>query len=319
MRELAPIVLFTYNRPIHTKKVLDALSLNLESKRSILYIFCDGPKENASNTNIENINAVRALAKNENRFLKIVVVEQPENKGLANSIIDGVSLVLKDFNTIIVLEDDILPSLGFLEYMNEALYLYENENNVGCIHAWNYNLDNSDYSESTFFIRGADCWGWATWRRSWKLFNSNSKSLLREVKSRNLEYEFDKRGTYEFTKMLQSQIDGKIDSWAIRWYASMFLEGKYCLQPVRSIVRNIGLDNTGVHCGTFDIQQCPVDFIDLKRIEIKEVDWFFNAYVKWEKENQVHISQRQKMRTIVGYLFGFFRKIFVLSWTICLF
>ena len=280
MRQLAPIALFTYNRPIHTKQVLDALSANSESKSSILYIFCDGPKENPSNTIIENINAVRGLANSENRFLKIVVVEQPKNKGLANSIIDGVSQVLKNFNTIIVLEDDIQPSPGFLKYMNDALYLYENENDVGCIHAWNYHLDNSDYQESTFFIRGADCWGWATWGRAWKLFNSNSTSLIREIKSRNLEYEFDKRGTYEFTKMLQSQIDGKIDSWAIRWYASMFLEDKYCLHPVRPIVRNIGLDNSGVHCGTWDIKQFPVDFIYLKRIEIKEVDWFFNAYVQ---------------------------------------
>jgi hypothetical protein len=130
---------------------------------------------------------------------------------------------------------------------------------------------------------------------------------------KNLEYEFNRRGTYDYLNMLKNQINGKNDSWAIRWHASLFIHNMFCLQPVRPIVRNIGLDNSGVHCGTFDIKQCPVDFIDLNRIEIKEVDWFFNAYVKWEKENHIHITRWQKLKTIIGHLFSLLRKTFVHS------
>ncbi len=287
--QLAPIVLFTYNRPWHTKQVLDALALNDEAKDSTLYIYCDGAKENASQENIDKIQELRLLVKKENRFKEVIVREQEKNKGLANSIIDGVTEVVNKYGSIIVLEDDIVPSKGFLKYMNTALDIYLTEDKVGCIHAWNYFLDISNYKSSTFFLKGADCWGWATWKRAWDEFNPNGSILLNTIVSSKSEYEFNRRGTHEFVNMLKDQIAGKNDSWAIRWHASLFLNNKYCLHPTNSLIKNIGLDNSGTHCVTTDLKQEPIDFIDIKPIEIIDSEWFFESYTKSIKQDTSNV------------------------------
>ncbi len=281
-----PIILFVYKRPWHTKQVLDALSSNIEAKNSTLYIYCDGPKENADDLSLQNIESVRGLVQNERRFKEVVVIEQPINKGLANSIIDGVTEVIGKYGSAIIVEDDLLPGPGFLNYMNSALELYKGDSKVGCIHAWNYSLDYSSIDDSTFFLKGADCWGWGTWKDSWDLFKTDGKRLLTQIVNNKLEFEFNRNGTHQFTQMLQDQIAGKNDSWAIRWHASLFIHDKYCLHPVRPIVKNIGLDNSGTHCGDFAYKQEPVDFIEVKKIPVKESRWFYKAYEKMERANQ---------------------------------
>lgn len=228
-KQLAPIVLFAYNRPLHMLQVLNALAKNVLAKESILYIYCDGQKPEATREMVLQIEKVKEIAKSEYRFKQVIAIEQQVNKGLANSIIHGITEIINKHGKVIVLEDDILPSIGFLKYMNDALGLYEKEEKVGCIHAWNYNLDYSSYAESTFFLKGADCWGWATWKRSWDLFNPGASALLANIESTNSQYEFDRRGTHKYTEMLKDQINSKVDSWAIRWHASLFLAGKYCL------------------------------------------------------------------------------------------
>ena len=282
---LAPIVLFTYNRPLHTKLVLDALAENTEAANSILHVYCDGPKEGESADTLKNISDVKSLVNAESRFKEIRVFEQKINIGLADSIIKGVSETLERFDRLIVLEDDITPSRGFLEYMNNALNLYNHDYQVGCIHGWNYNLDTRNQPESTFFLKGADCWGWATWARSWKNFNPNGQELLDNIYKRGLSFEFNRRGTHQFITMLQDQIDKKNNSWAIRWHASLILANNYCLHPTKPIVKNIGLDNSGVHCGNHSYEQNPVDYIELRKIKIEEGDWFFNEYRALEKNN----------------------------------
>ncbi len=193
MNTFAPIALFAYNRPKHTLQVLDMLAKNPEAIESNLYVFCDGPKNNENSLNIEKINQVKKIIQNENRFKNIIIEFQEKNKGLANSIISGVTKVVNKHNQIIVLEDNLVPSIGFLKYMNESLNLYENDLNVGCIHAWNYHFENIKYQESTFFLKGADCWGWSTWKRSWDLFCEDSNYLLDEIIKNKLEFEFDKK------------------------------------------------------------------------------------------------------------------------------
>ena len=187
----SPIILFVYNRPFHTAKILDALSKNEESKESILYVFCDGLKENVPLEDLDLITQTRTIVENESRFKEIIVIKNDKNKGLANSIIDGINLVLSSFEKIIVIEDDILPQKGFLKYMNEALNLYETTDEIGCIHAWNYTFNQNRIKQSTFLLKGADCWGWGTWKRAWDLFEPNGIILLNEIQSKNLEFEFD--------------------------------------------------------------------------------------------------------------------------------
>jgi hypothetical protein len=180
-------------------------------------------------------------------FRSITIIERDKNLGLANSIIDGVTNIVNQYGKVIVLEDDMITSPYFLTYMNSGLTLYEKDERVASIHGYIYPVKNKlpDY----FFLRGADCWGWATWKRGWDFFNSDGQFLLNEIKRQKLERLFNFNDSYDYTGMLQMQIDGKVSSWAIRWYASAFLADKYTLYPGISFVKNIGLDGSGTHCG----------------------------------------------------------------------
>jgi hypothetical protein len=276
---LAPIVLFVYNRPVHTNSVLNALAINPESAYSNLYIYCDGPKTEATSEVLENIRQVREIVCDENRFKSVKIFFSEINKGLATSIITGVNAVIAVHKKVIVLEDDILVGSGFLKYMNGALNLYEEKPDVGCIHAWNYSFKNlSDVTDTTFFLKGADCWGWATWENRWIHFEENGLKLLSEIKKRNLELLFNRNGTHGFVEILQDQIDKKNDSWAIRWHASLFLKEMYCLHPKIPIVKNIGLDSSGTHCKESYFNQYYEDDIELTPVEVVEAQWFFKKY-----------------------------------------
>jgi len=298
---LAPIVLFVYNRPWHTQQTIAALQKNQLALESELIIFSDGAKTDTDSTKLLEL---RSFLKTITGFKKITIIERKTNLGLANSIITGLTEIVNQYEKVIVLEDDIVASKGFLKYMNEALNLYYNESQVGCIHAWNYELHLSTYNESTFFLRGADCWGWATWKRAWDEFNPDGKKLLKAIETNNLEYEFNRKNTHYFVEMLKNQIEGKNDSWAIRWHASLFIKNMYCLHPTRPIVKNIGLDNSGFHCGELYLIQNPVDFIEIREIRVKESDWFIEAYKELIK-GSVHLSKTkwQRLKSLIKQLY----------------
>jgi hypothetical protein len=175
----------------------------------------------------------------------VLVVERPANLGLAASVIAGVGEALADHERVIVLEDDIVVSPDFLRYMNEALDLYAPDERVASIHAFSYVVDVP--LPETFFLRGADCWGWATWRRGWQLFDPDGAALLARLEASGESDLFDFGGGYAYTQMLRDQVHGRVDSWAIRWYASAFLAGRLTLYPGTSLVENIGQDGSGTH------------------------------------------------------------------------
>ena len=154
------------------------------------------------------------------------------------------------------MEDDIEVCPFFLKYMNEATSLYRDHSEVASIHGYIYPC--KQILPETFFMKGADCWGWATWRSAWKKFEPDGSKLLEQLRSRKLEKEFDLGGVGPFTGMLQQQIQGKNDSWAIRWHASAFLAGMHTLYPGRSLVRNTGLDSSGTHCETTKKYDSPL-------------------------------------------------------------
>lgn len=239
---LSPIVLFVYNRLDYTHQTLQALLQDPLAKQSELFIYSDAPKNEDSKKSVQE---VRDYIHSIKGFSKITIIEREKNFGLANSIIDGVTATIKQYKRAIILEDDLVVSPNFLSYMNEALKLYENAENVACISAFNFPLKfKTPLNEDTFFLKGADCWAWATWERAWNAFEEDGKKLLREIKNRKLQKEFDFDHSYPYTKMLQHQIDGKNDSWAIRWYASAFLNNMLCLYPKYSLVENIGTNGT---------------------------------------------------------------------------
>ncbi|MGE3613202.1 MAG: glycosyltransferase [Sulfurimonas sp.] len=261
----APIVLFTYNRPWHTRQTIEALQKNELACGSELFIFSDAPKnENA----VEKVNEIREYIKNIDGFKKITIIERDKNWGLANSIIDGVTKVVNEYGKIIVLEDDLVTSPYFLRFMNEALEMYKDEPKVASIHGYIYPIEGLP---KAFFIKGADCWGWATWREKWSIFEPDGHKLLDELNKRRLQKEADFNNSYGFTKMLKDQIKGKNNSWAIRWYMSAFLKDMLTLYPGQSYVHNIGLDGEGTHCSAtnqFDVI-LQNNYI-MHRIEIKE-------------------------------------------------
>lgn len=240
---LAPVLLFTYKRLQHTKKTVEALKANDWAGQSELIIFSDGAKYESD---ASAVNDVREYLRSIDGFRKISIRESKSNQGLAQSVIAGVTSVVNEFGSVIVLEDDMVTSRYFLRFMNEALVRFAADDRICQIHGFSYP---TKISECAYFLRrGASCWGWATWQESWRLFRPDAAELLAELKQKKCCREFDIEGAFPFSKMLHDQALGKIDSWAIRWYASSFLANRYTLQSNVSLVDNIGCDGEGTHC-----------------------------------------------------------------------
>lgn len=252
-KKYAPIALFTYCRPNHTKRTVEALLKNNESRYTDLVIFSDAPKNDKVCKGVE---ATRAYIKTIQGFKSLKIIERESNWGLANSLRDGITRIVNEYGRVIVVEDDIEAAPFFLAYMNDALDMYANESNVACIHAYTY--PHKEKLPETFFIKGADCWGWATWKRAWDIFSFDAVALKNEIIKRKLQREFEFDYTYPYMGMLQDQIDGKVSSWAICWYASAFLNDMYTLYPNIPMAKQIGQDGVGathsVATKVYDVQ-----------------------------------------------------------------
>ena len=248
MQNLAPIALFVYNRPKHTERTITFLKQNSLAVDSRLFIFSDGAKTPADE---EKVQEVREFIKTVEGFKSIKIIESKTNKGLANAIIDGVTELTKSYGQVIVFEDDLISSPHTLTYFNESLNLYRNEEKVMHIGAYMYHLDKEKLPES-FFYRAASSWGWATWQRAWQHFEPNIDLLIAQFDHKKIQ-EFSIDGTMNFWKQVKEFKRGKNNSWAIRWYATIFLKHGLTLNPAQSLVNNIGHDGTGVHSGMNDI------------------------------------------------------------------
>jgi hypothetical protein len=240
---LAPVLLFTYNRPAHTQQMLDALQKNPLSRESTLFVFSDGYK---NETDRQQVEEVRNVIRSVDGFKDIRIQENAENKGLAANIIEGVTQLVNEYGKVIVLEDDLITSPFFLTFMNDVLNKFEKEEKVGHVHAYCYpNMGLPDL----FLIKWTGSWGWGTWKRAWKYFNPDGEYLLYELERRKLTNTFDFNGSYPYTRMLRRQVKGENDSWAIRWNASLFLADILSANAGKSLVQNIGFDGTGTHSG----------------------------------------------------------------------
>jgi hypothetical protein len=240
----APVVVFAFNRPTHLKNLLASLSANRYAEATSVVVYLDGPRNDFDrDLQLEILD----LLKGQFIFKSLSTVISAKNKGLAKSIRFGVTQMLIDNPKVIVLEDDLLLSPSFLEFMNRGLEIYESRKEVASIHGFQYPIK-SEFREPVFF-RGADCWGWATWRDRWELVSFDSHKLLNKIRSSDLIDEFNLSGNMDFYGMLQKQAVGGVDSWAICWHASMFLQEKLTLFPPASLVQNNGNDGSGVHSG----------------------------------------------------------------------
>jgi len=264
---LAPIVLFVYNRPWHTRQTIEALQKNELASESELFIFADAPKNKGAE---EKVKEVREYIKTINGFKKITIIEREKNFGLANNIIDGVTKVINEYGKIIVLEDDLITSPYFLKFMNDALEFYEDEKKVMHISGYVYPIDNKGL-EDTFFIKPTTCWGWATWSRAWKYFKKDAEYYIK-VFDKKMIKDFNINNSYDYFSQIVANQKGELNTWAIFWYASVYLNNGLSLHPKESFVKNIGHDGKGVHCektSIFDVtlnENYPIKFAK----EIKE-------------------------------------------------
>ena len=249
--ELAPITLFIYNRPHYLLRTLESLSKNDLAEQSLLIVYADGPKDHASTDEIERIKAARQIVKSKNWCKQIRLIEREYNLGLSSSIISGVSEVLQEFDSIIVLEDDLELSPYFLTFMNDALRVYNNEPKVLSIGACNFFATGENLPE-TFFIPIPDCLGWATWSQQWKNFESDGEKLLQQLEANNLIDFFNLYGAYNFEKLLRNQIAGLTNSWAIRWQAVSFIQDKVNLYPKFALTNHIGVDELATNSSNVD-------------------------------------------------------------------
>lgn len=265
----APIIVFSYNRPDHLKKTLDALAQNDLAKDSVLYIYCDGAKDNASDEQKESVGQNRQVAHAAVGFKDVVVIERENNFGLANNIIGAVTEIVNKYGRVITLEDDVITSRGFLRYMNEALDLYESDEKVMHVSAYMY-PHKKKLPDTFFFEVPYPGGGWATWKRAWDHFSNDIDELYAYWSLRWKE--FNKYGGDYLQKQLEANKNGTLYTWFIKWHGVLLKEGGLTLYPGVSLTNNIGFDGTGANCSAmskFDILN-PADYIPVKRIPIKE-------------------------------------------------
>jgi Predicted glycosyltransferases len=263
---LAPITLFVYNRPEHTLRTLEALANNILANESILYIYADGPKED-----IEDVASTRKIIRQKQWCKEVHIIESKVNNGLADSIIRGVSEVINKYGKVIVLEDDIVTSPYFLQYMNDALSLYENEDKVMHISSFVPKTTGAEKLQETYFLRFMSCWGWATWKRAWDKLITDISYLHKSLPKRADFKEYNLEGALNQYALVELNYRGELKTWAIKWYSTIFIDNGLCLYPRQSLVENIGFDGSGENTictdGSFNVQlttNVNVRLIDIK-------------------------------------------------------
>lgn len=261
----APIALFVYNRPMHTRLTVEALQKNAPATDSDLFIFSDAPKIESHETAVRE---VRQYIRQIDGFRSITILERKTNFGLARSIIDGVTTLCREHGRLIVLEDDLVTSPHFLRFMNDALEMYEHDDRVMHVSGATYPIE--PMKEETFFLRIPLCWGWATWDRAWRHFRKGNDIMLEFDPVMRSGFTFN--GSYDTWEQLEANRCGLIDSWFVYWYATLFLKQGLALFPGRSLVKNIGMDGTGVHCGVSNLYDMvpSATAIQAKRIAPEE-------------------------------------------------
>lgn len=238
--------MFAYNRSSHLKQVLDGLKKNKGVSK--LYIFQDGLKCEEHKNEWENTQQIiKAVS-----WCKVIYKLSPYNKGLADSIVDGINTVLEENDAIVLLEDDCVPHPLFIEYATKCLEKYCDDARVFAIngYAWSLNVDNN--GTDAYFAGRFGSWGWATWKDRWKLYEQDYKILVKIQKDQQKKQWLDTWAPDAVSSLI-GNVYGTCNSWAVFWGLKCIEQGKLCLTPYYSFINNIGFDGSGVHCGVGNI------------------------------------------------------------------
>jgi hypothetical protein len=305
--QYAPIALFTYNRADHTRQAVESLLKNAEAKDSDLFIFSDGPKNEKAVEGVKkNREYIKTLKDGNGNFRSVTIIEREKNWGLANSLIAGITEIVNKYGRVIVVEDDLILSPYFLQFMNEALEKYKDEDKVASISAFLNPIDSK--APETFFLRYFACWGWATWKRGWDILINDDRVLLKRLRWK--KNDFNIGGAGPFYGILYCDKVGLNDSWAVRFYASQFLAGKLQLFPGRTMAIQTGMDGTGTHSGEGDMNYCnmkvsdrPIELRDVIIEEDKEMyDAFSRFYGKGKKKTIK--TEWERIKSFIRRLIG---------------
>lgn len=241
---LAPIVLFTFNRLNHTQKTVEALKQNILAEKSELFIFSDASRNSEEKIKVD---LLREYLKTIDGFKKVTIIEAEKNMGLAKAVISGVTDIIEKYDKVIVLEDDLVTSKYFLKYMNEALDIFEKRNDIWSISGYSPNIViPNEYNDDIYIVKRASSWGWATWKNRWVLNEWDISDYETFKKDKIKRRSFNETGS-DMSPMLDDQMEGRINSWAIRWAYNQFIRNKCTVYPVKSLVKNIGNDLSGTH------------------------------------------------------------------------
>ncbi len=239
----APIALFVYTRPEHARQTVEALLANPLANQTPLHVFSDAPRDEAASPAVAE---VRSYIRGIDGFKTVTIIERETNFGLARSIIDGVTRLCEEYGRVIVMEDDLVTSPIFLSYMNDALTRYENEAQVMQVSGHIPHVAEFSQREEAIFLPFVTSWGWGTWARAWKHFDPLARGWENICGDRALRNRFNLDGHYDYARLIRQQMNGEVDSWAIRWYVSVFVRKGVALFPPQSLVRNIGF-TSGTH------------------------------------------------------------------------
>jgi hypothetical protein len=256
-KSLAPICLFVYNRLSETKQTVTSLQKNFLARESELFIFSDGPKTDMDS---EKVNQVREYIKSISGFKNITLFESPQNKGLANSIISGVTQIIEQYGKIIVLEDDLILSANFLDFMNAAILFYQNDLRIQSISAYSPFIEFDFVYADVFFHHRTFPWGWATWKNRWNITIFDKEKIKKSIHNNRQLKNFTKCCGNDISKMLLGSLNGINNSWYVRWVYNHYINNTFAVFPVLSKVANIGFTNNSTHCSRINTYKSKIDF-----------------------------------------------------------
>ena len=263
---LAPVIVFSYNRPDHLSQTLEALAKNDLAQESVLYIYCDGAKPDATEEQLQRVLENRKVAHAAIGFKEVHVVERERNVGLKDNIIGAVTEIVNQYGRVITLEDDVVSSVGFLKYMNEALELYADEESVMHISGYMY-PHKSRLPETFFYPVPYPGGGWATWQRAWSQYNDNAQELY--VYWKNKLDKFDVFGGDCLSYQLYENYRGTKQTWFVKWYAVMRKQDALTLYPGKSLTNNIGFDDLATNClAITDFDVIPTEYVKVVKIPL---------------------------------------------------